>query len=424
MPVRGRRYSDDPLPYFPPPAYTPRKRGRPSNNPIAIFRRNRTLILVGCFVLLVLWRLTRARNASPPPPKLTGAAAMAKADWSKYAYSLYATDTATLCHAVMVFEALQRLGSKAERVLFYPRHWDTLVSSATDRDSQLLVMARRDYKVVLMPTKIMNVFGYRTPDKPKKTWDESVSKLFAFTLTHFDRVIHLDSDLTLLQNIDELFFLPQATVAMPPAYWQAETPHPLTSLLMVVEPSMREFNALKAQIDAGAEQETVEARKYDMELLNERYGQTALTIPQRPYALLTGEFRNHNHTAYLGSEEMEWDAESIIKEAKLVHFSDWPMPKPWVLWSAEGLAEMQPDCGGSHEGSCAERRIWKQLYDGFREKRKDVCKLLSLPAPDWFELTGKIKEGEMHSDPGQQGKIKGEAESIGHIDTVTRGHTS
>lgn len=81
-------------------------------------------------------------------------------NWSNYAYSLYATDSATLCHAVLVFDALARLGSKADRVLFYPEYWDTVVSDSKDRDSQLLVMARDTYKVKLQPISLLTVEGY------------------------------------------------------------------------------------------------------------------------------------------------------------------------------------------------------------------------------------------------------------------------
>lgn len=80
-------------------------------------------------------------------------------NWSNFAYSLYATDSATLCHAVLVFDALVRLGSKADRVLFFPEHWDTEVTSARDRDSQLLVLARDMYKVKLHPVRLLSVEG-------------------------------------------------------------------------------------------------------------------------------------------------------------------------------------------------------------------------------------------------------------------------
>lgn len=237
------------------------------------------------------------------------------------------------------------------------------------------------------------------------TWDKSVNKFFAFSLAYYDRVIALDSDITLLKSLDELFLLPPTPIAMPRAYWAEERPQPLTSLIMVIEPESEEFERFKGLIhggrgtgDGGLVVDSGEgnAHKFDMELINERFGASAMVLPHRPYSLLSGEFRSHDHTAYLGAPspqaaKEEWDAEKIYKEAKLVHFSDWPLPKPWIMWPQEGLREMQPDCGGSHDSvPCPERRIWKHLYDDFRMRRKDVCKYLSVPAPDW----DKIKGGE------------------------------
>jgi hypothetical protein len=80
-------------------------------------------------------------------------------NWSNYAYSLYATDSATLCHAVLLADALDRVGSQADRVLFYPEYWDLTVSDSKDRDSQLLILARDKYKVKLQPIKLLTVEG-------------------------------------------------------------------------------------------------------------------------------------------------------------------------------------------------------------------------------------------------------------------------
>jgi hypothetical protein len=74
------------------------------------------------------------------------------------------------------------------------------------------------------------------------------------------------------------------------------------------------------------------------------------------------------------------------------------------MWPTQGLQEMQPDCGGDHEASCAERRIWKHLYDDFRHRRRDICKLLSVPASDWHSIKGggqahNVTEGTEHAAP-------------------------
>jgi hypothetical protein len=228
----------------------------------------------------------------------------------------------------------------------------------------------------------------------------------AFSLAYYDRVIALDSDITLLQSIDDLFLLPPTPIAMTRAYWADSKPWPLTSMLMVIKPNPEELEQFKARMAWGGNNELVDAHRFDMELINDRFENSALVLPHRPYGLLTGEFRRKesDHSAYLGDPNEKWDAEKVYKEAKLVHFSDWPLPKPWIMWPQQGLEEMQPDCGGSHVGTCPERRIWKHLYDDFRHRRHDICKLLSVPAPGWHGIKGgeqarNVTEGTFHAAP-------------------------
>jgi hypothetical protein len=304
-------------------------------------------------------------------------------DWSVFAYSQYATDEAYLCNTLLVFEALHRLGSRPDRILFYPQTWDLEVSNKWDRGSQLLVMARDRYKVKLMPCDIPD--ARNIPDAQKtggETWDRSVAKLMAFGETQYRRILHIDSDVTIYKHFDDLFFLPPAKVAMPRAYWSKEKPMPLTSLLVLLEPSAVEFRAL---VNASWNV-AVGAHKYDMELLNERYGESALVLPHRPF-LITGELRGSDHKAYLGNDYESWDAYQALADASLIHFSDWPLPKPWVMWPIEGMRALRPKCkvnpGTVLESGCEEREVWMIIYDDFRRRRKDICKLLSVPAPKW-----------------------------------------
>ncbi|RMZ70268.1 glucose N-acetyltransferase 1 [Pyrenophora seminiperda CCB06] len=330
--------------------------------------------------IFVCWMLYPSRLA-----KAEGDDAL-RVNWSSYAYSVYATDTASLCHAVMILDALARFGSKADRVLFYPDHWDTKVASSKDRDSQLLILARDSYKAKLYPVKPLQVAGRTEGDW---VWDETVTKFMAFSLEYYDRVIALESDLTLLDSLDELFLLPATQIAMPRAYGTDSKPWPLSSMLMVIKPSLSELEIFKRRMEGGGDSALVQMHRFDMEILNERYEESALVLPHRPYALRTAEFRRHDHVDYLGDPSEIWDAEKVYKEAKLVQFSDRPLPPPWFMWPQKGVEETQPDCGGSHEGTCAERRIWKGLYDDFRRRRRDVCKLLSAPAPDWDQIKAK-----------------------------------
>jgi hypothetical protein len=127
------------------------------NDPgISAFRWNRRYLYFLAGFVVLCWVLYPSRSPSRSPSPKEGDATVI---WSNYAYSLYATDSATLCHAVLLAESLARLGSKADRVLFYPDYWDTTVENSKDRDSQLLVLARDTYKVKLHPIKLLAVSG-------------------------------------------------------------------------------------------------------------------------------------------------------------------------------------------------------------------------------------------------------------------------
>ena len=66
----------------------------------------------------------------------------------------------------MVFETLDRLGSKADRILLYPREWDVDIANTSDRDSQLLVKARDWYKVKLIPVDVLEAEDRKGEETP------------------------------------------------------------------------------------------------------------------------------------------------------------------------------------------------------------------------------------------------------------------
>ncbi|GFF24628.1 alphaN-acetylglucosamine transferase [Aspergillus udagawae] len=346
-------------------------------------RHIRTWIFFAAFIILILW----FRREAPSPAPVSHID-YDKVDWSRYAYSQYATSSTYLCNAVMVFEALERLGSRADRILFYPEDWDMFVADDRDRDSQLLELAKEKYKALLVPISSEMI---KAGGGSGESWDKSIVKLLAFGETEYDRVIHIDSDVTILQKMDELFFLPPAKAAMPRAYWALPDTKQLSSLLIVIEPSYREFKALmesaQPALHGQVEVDSNETHRYDMELLNNRYADSALVLPHRQYGLVTGEFRKKDHRNFFGNDYETWDPDKVLAEAKLVHFSDWPLPKPWVLSNQKLLAEILPKCdykpGTLQERGCRDREVWKSLYQDFRQRRKDICRLLSYPAPDW-----------------------------------------
>ncbi|KAL2842495.1 nucleotide-diphospho-sugar transferase [Aspergillus pseudodeflectus] len=285
-------------------------------------------------------------------------------DWSSFAYTQYVTNGAYLCNSVMLFETLHRLKSKADRLMMYPNNF-----SADEQDqsseSRLLRKARDDYGVKLMPIEVQS----RTNGDP--TWAESYTKLLAFNQTQYKRVLSLDSDATILQPMDELFLLPPCPVAMPRAYWLNPNDRTLSSQLVLIEPSESEFTRIMAAISNAGSSD------YDMEIVNNLYKDSALILPHRRYDLLTGEFRSKSHSSYLGNDVEVWDPEKILEEAKYLHFSDWPVPKPWLPASPSTVQEQQPKCDMNpttgQEDDCRARDLWLGFYADFATRRENVC---------------------------------------------------
>lgn len=309
-----------------------------------------------------------------------------------------ATDSHAMCNAYMVFEALHRLKSKADRVLLYPDEWRTSMDR-NDRNNQLLAHAAKHYGVKLKPIQLLGLDGEADAGTMKRPsgFDSGITKLRIFELDEYERIIHFDSDVIVQQHLDELFFLPKTPMAMPRDY-SSEKPRdawPLSTQLMLLQPDAAETKTMwetlqSWRLDPSREQ----SQHYDTDLLNDRFGSSALVLPHRPYLMQSSEFRMHDHKAYMGlynspPTAVEWDTFRMMKEAKLIHFNDWPLPKPWVMWPIDGLAEIQPNCGGSHAGTCLERELWKGLYDDFRLRRKELCKILSVPAPNWADWKNK-----------------------------------
>jgi hypothetical protein len=163
---------------------------------------------------------------------------------------------------------------------------------------------------------------------------------------------------------------------MPRAYWEDAHSGILSPKLMLLQPSYREYKSL-TEVSEGAlhGQVTVNAsRGYDMDLLNQRFGSSAMVLPHRQYGLTTGEFRVKDHRTFLGNDYEKWDPDRALADAKFVHFTDSPLPKPWIMWPHGLMVEMLPKCdvkpGSYEESGCRDREVWKKIYDDYRQKRK------------------------------------------------------
>lgn len=101
-----------------------------------------------------------ASSNSVCPPAIIPSAEGDNINWSRYAYTQYVTNAAYLCNSVMIFETLHRLGSKADRVMMYPeKMMNPTETNPTSDDARLLVKARDQYKVKLVPVSVQRRAG-------------------------------------------------------------------------------------------------------------------------------------------------------------------------------------------------------------------------------------------------------------------------
>ena len=79
-------------------------------------------------------------------------------DWSRFAYTQYVTNNDYLCNSVMIFEALHRLGAKADLVMMYPSQMmsDPAETSPQSASARLIIKARDEYQAKLVPIHIQH----------------------------------------------------------------------------------------------------------------------------------------------------------------------------------------------------------------------------------------------------------------------------
>ncbi|KAM0253339.1 hypothetical protein ACHAQJ_007289 [Trichoderma viride] len=293
----------------------------------------------------------------------------------RFAYAQYATDMDYLCNTVINFNRLQRFGIKYDMVLIYPRAWDD--GSANTREAKAIRNLRASHlDIILRPFDILST------EKGDSTWHDSLTKFHAFALTEYTRVLAFDSDSLVLNNIDSLFLAPDSPVAMPRAYWLIErdsngtAKQILGSHLMLIEPNTRLYKKIIKEAERSGE--------FDMEVLNELFKDSAMILPHRRLALLTGEFRKKDHRNYLApDEEEEWNAMNEVSRAYLVHFSDWPLPKPWRSHTEEQWQAALPECPDDDvekpdRPRCADRLVWTGLYTGYSHDKEAYCQILGV----------------------------------------------
>lgn len=82
-------------------------------------------------------------------------------------------------------------------------------------------------------------------------WNRTFDKLYVWTLTEYDKVVYLDSDMQVVRNIDFLFEKPHMSAVIADQ-WNEPGLKKLNSGLIVIEPNLEEFDGMKQLWESGA----------------------------------------------------------------------------------------------------------------------------------------------------------------------------
>lgn len=291
-------------------------------------------------------------------------------NWRKVAHVQYVVSPEDLCKAIMLFSQLKEASSLASRVLIYPSDWHLILDtdksekSKESHISRVLKYAADEFSVLLSPIDTLR------GDNSRTIWRQPLSKFLAYNLTEYDRVIVLGTESIVLNSMDELFFLPPTPIAMPYVYFSKPAGWRLSNQIMVIQPSSTDFSEVEKTIKSANSEET------DMGIVFKLYNETLTRLPQRPFLVLSQEFRlrDKEHQRFLGSSKEKWDVSQILRQVKLVHFFDPPIPEPWIA-SSTTWKKYTPRCLATtyRRFNCNNRNAWFRFYNDYENRRKNLC---------------------------------------------------
>ncbi|RKK69371.1 hypothetical protein BFJ69_g12795 [Fusarium oxysporum] len=345
-------------------------------------------IIIGCIITSVILVVSIAllipsRHFDPASPPSSNSETKTwfpllqqKPSWTteqlepKFAYAQYATNLDYLCNAIINFSLLRMYGASHDLVLIFPKDW----SEGTSEQAKAIDNIRSKHPHIhLRPMDVIST------SKGDATWRDSLTKFQSFSLTEWTRILAFDSDSLVLNTMDHYFLSPMAPLAVPRAYWLNEkdsdiAKQVLGSHVMLLEPSKARYDKII--------KEALQSGEFDMEVINHMFRDSAMILPHRRLALLTGEFRAKNHSQYLApDEDEEWNA--MAERPAAPHFVAFPQAPP--TWSpkkyplvayAHGTIGLYKGCAPSAGPGLFDYKSWSLITQrGYAVVATDYARL-------------------------------------------------
>ena len=196
--------------------------------------------------------------------------------------------------------------------------------------------------------EIDNVSGPTNQEAIYERFAHSFSKLCAFNLVDFDKIVFLDADTVVLSRIEELFDRP--AIAAAPDFFM---PDCFNSGVMVIQPSHALYTDLVAEV---GKQPTYDGG--DQGLLNSHWPDWwAMSVEHR----LPAGYNMH-HFVYQFMISHSGLRRSFIDKIKIIHYT---LQKPWQQFTVTGGSQVwwQKFYGAHPEASSAWRKRLHILQD-------------------------------------------------------------
>lgn len=163
--------------------------------------------------------------------------------------------------------------------------------------------------------KLINSITYNS-NKKMERWNNSFDKLNVFNLTEYNKLIYLDSDLLILNNIDNLFEINRFTM-VPDIPFNKEK---FNSALMIVIPDNNIYKALIELTDTMNESNTDYVG--DQTIINEYYkDKNVITLDKEYNTMKSLHLDNDKYTSY----EVTKDVDNPV----IIHYIN--QPKPFMV---------------------------------------------------------------------------------------------
>jgi glycogenin len=204
-------------------------------------------------------------------------------------------------------------------------------------------------------------------DSRLKRWNFTYSKLNLFGLEQFDKIVYLDADMLILQNIDDLFEKPHmSAVDMGEKLPELATWNRLNTGLLVIEPSVEVFNDMLSKV--GKIEKKV-ASPSDEDFLQAYYPDWA---NQKQLHLDSG----YNMFSYYWKRYHQlygYNFSSDRKPIKIVHYIG--EDKPWKLYN-----------------SYSEMSVFQSAYQFLRNFKYPHLRHLQKANQLWFKQYGELTQ--------------------------------